>query len=429
MRVWLITIGEPVPIGDEAGARIMRAGLLAHHLAGRGHDVTWWTSTFDHTRKVHRFAEDRSVRVGDGLEIRLLKGRGYARNISLARIVDHRQVAAKFAAQAPACPKPDVVVCSLPTLELCTEATRYGRAARVPVVLDVRDLWPDLFLDAFPPLLRLLARLALTPMYREARKACAAATAITGITDEFVRWGVARAGRAVGPLDRSFPMGYPTLQLTDGARDGAEAFWREWGVVRDDGRMTACFIGSLTRVFDMETVLAATARLRERGCPFRLVVCGAGPRLEELRRAAGNRPDVLFPGWVDAAQIHVLMRLADVGIDPLPDHLNWTSNINNKAIEYLSAGLPVVASPAHGVLHDLIVQNGCGFTYEVGDADGLANGLQRLSADRDGLVRMRRHAAELFARRFRAESVYAEVEAYLGEVVAAFREGRAGSPA
>lgn len=42
MRVWVIKAGEPLPI-DADRPRKFRAGWIAHTLAARGHDVTWWT--------------------------------------------------------------------------------------------------------------------------------------------------------------------------------------------------------------------------------------------------------------------------------------------------------------------------------------------------------------------------------------------------
>ena len=48
------------------------------------------------------------------------------------------------------------------------------------------------------------------------------------------------------------------------------------------------------------------------------------------------------------------------GIDPLPDRYDYLASINNKAVEYLSAGLPVVSSPRHGVLYELLEREECG---------------------------------------------------------------------
>ena len=85
----------------------------------------------------------------------MLHGCGYSSNVSLARFRDHRQVAERFAAAAAAEPRrPDIIVAGLPTIELCLESTRYGKQRGVPVVLDMRDMWPDVFLELLPPALR-----------------------------------------------------------------------------------------------------------------------------------------------------------------------------------------------------------------------------------------------------------------------------------
>ena len=55
LRIWLLREGEPLP-GDQR-PRLMRTGLLAEWLAGKGHEVTWWCSTFNHQSKTYRSDE------------------------------------------------------------------------------------------------------------------------------------------------------------------------------------------------------------------------------------------------------------------------------------------------------------------------------------------------------------------------------------
>ena len=207
MRIWLITVGEPLPI-DGRGDRLLRTGMLASFLAARGHEVLWWASTFDHIRRAQRFPTDTTVSLRDGSRIRLLRSVGYRRTVSIRRIVEHGGVARKFARQAEYEPAPDVVLCSLPTNELALAATRYGRRHRVPVVLDIRDLWPDLLLDHAPRWGRWPARVLLAPMFRWAREACSGATAIIGVTPGYVEWALDNASRLRSALDQDFPFGY-----------------------------------------------------------------------------------------------------------------------------------------------------------------------------------------------------------------------------
>jgi len=424
MNVWLIKIGEPVPVGEAANDRLYRTGALAHFLAARGHQVTWWTSTFDHSRKKHWFEDDATLRPQAGLEIRLLHGCGYRSSLSLARMRDHRQIGRKFAQAAAAhTARPDVIVVALPTIELSLEAVRYGQARGVPVVVDARDMWPDIFVDAAPKAARPLARWLLGPLFRRAREAFAGATAIIGPTEGFVAWGLERAGRERTDLDLAFPFAYESEAPSADAISRAEVYWEEHGVTASGGPPVACFVGTLGRQLDLETVINAAHRLAAANAPWRFVICGLGDRLEDYREQAGDLPNVVFPGWVDQAQIYVLLRRATVGLDPLPDRYDFLVHINNKAIEYLSAGLPIVSTPARGVLADLLVHEGCGASYNYGDAEGLARLLTGILGQPERLAAMRREAQRLFDERYTAKEVYGGMEAYLTEI--AGQPGRA----
>ena len=52
LRIWIIKIGEPVPVCP-GNYRLMRAGMLAQIAVNRGHDVLWWTSAFEHFTKTN----------------------------------------------------------------------------------------------------------------------------------------------------------------------------------------------------------------------------------------------------------------------------------------------------------------------------------------------------------------------------------------
>ena len=59
MKVWLVKLGEPLPV--DGNRRLHRYGILAEMLSQKGHEVTWWTSTFDHWDKKQRFETDKAL--------------------------------------------------------------------------------------------------------------------------------------------------------------------------------------------------------------------------------------------------------------------------------------------------------------------------------------------------------------------------------
>jgi len=426
MKVWLVTMAEPLPLGRTKDDRLHRTGQFARFLARQGHEVVWWTSTFDHLRKVHHFKGDTTARITAELSLQLLAGCGYSRNISFRRILDHRQVARKFALVAAECSEPDVIVAAFPTIELCCAATEYGNLRGIPVIVDMRDMWPDIFADAMPTIIRPFSDLLLGPLHLKTRRACTSATAITGMTEAFVDWGIRRGGRKRGCLDRAFPFAYEREDIPAGELAAAERSWNELGVDKGRAALTVCYFGAMGVQLDLTPVIEA-ARILSADTPVRFVLCGCGQRLEEYRRRAQGLANVYIPGWVNRAQVWSLMRRSDVGVDPLPDRKDFLSTINNKAVEYLSAGLPVISSPSKGVLHDFLASHGCGMSYSAGATGEFVDILRRLWMAPSSLREMSARALSVFESQFSTDIVYPRMTAHLSEVIASRRAQAADS--
>lgn len=424
MHISLLTIGEPLPMDGE-NIRLHRVGMFAKFLVARGHRVVWWSSTFDHINKKHRYARDTTIDLSDRYRIKLLHALEYKKNVSIHRILNHRRIAGKFIRLAETEPKPDIILSSLPTLELCLAATKYGKEKKVPVILDVRDLWPDIFLDLVPLPLRKLGRVALFPMFETLKNACADTTAIIGLTPDFVDWGLKQANRRRTFLDRYFPMGYSNAHPGAKAVGDAQNFWAAQGLpCGSDKKFIACFFGTMGRQFDLETVIEAAKKLSGRELPFHFVLCGSGDNFDYYRKMAGGCGNITFPGWVNSEQIWVLMRMSAVGLAPYLSTRNFTINLPNKPVEYFSAGLPVVSSLS-GVLEELLRSNDCGVTYPNKNPDSLVAALVDLYDNPGRLRGMSENAHALYREKFVAEKVYTDLMDHLELVCDSYRKQHA----
>lgn len=422
MKVWLIQIAEPLPI-DDGKQKLLRTGMLAKTLAGRGNNVVWWTSSFDHFRKRQRSDKDTFKDIGRNYRICMMRGIGYKKNVSLSRLIDHYMVAEKFRKLSEKEEKPDVIVASFPSIELGLAAAEYGKKNGIPVILDMRDMWPDIFVDFVPPAIRGVARFFLKPMFNNAHRACSMATAICGITEPFVEWGLKTGSRDKTVLDKSFFMGSVDERPDDNSFKEAGEYWDKMGVRKEEGRPIICFSGSVSWQFDIKTAILAVRKIRSSGTAVKLVICGDGDKLEYYKNIARRDENVVFTGWVNMAKLYVLMRRASAGLDLLPDRYDYLATINNKAVEYFSAGLPIISCPRKGVLYDLLKERRCGLSYDNGDVDGLSVILKyMLCNDADKLSEMSREASELFKEKFMAEKIYAEMAGYIEKVADSFKD-------
>lgn len=413
MNVWLIHAGETLPI--DGPVRLFRYGMLAQTLCAAGHHVTQWAPTFNHFTKQQRADKDTAVAVNGQYRIELLFGRGYQRHVGLRRILFHHQIARALARRVELLPRPDVIVAAIPTLELSAVATDFAARHGIAVVVDIRDLWPDVFLTVLPRAVRGLCRPLMRPLERKADQICQRATALVGVSRDYLAWGLRHARRPRSELDRVIPLGYRPTVLTSDERRQVEARWTARGI--DPRRvLRCCYFGTLGNSSGVETLIAVARRLCHAGdADIQFIVCGKGPREKRLRSLASDLPNVRFLGWVTAPDIAVLSQWSDVGLSLYQGDV--LQSLPNKPIEYLAGGLPVL-STLSGELAELLDAHGCGRTCDPGDVAAMAQTLRAWKADPQGRARMSRNALTLFRRQFDADEVYGAMVALLEEVVA-----------
>ncbi len=407
MKIWLTEIGEPLPV--DAGARLMRCGLLAQTLAARDHEVTWWASTYDHARKTYRRSAAGTVSPSPHLRLELLHASGYRRNVSLARIRHHRTIARQFTARADAVPPPDLLYCCVPTLELTEAALRYAKTRGIPVVVDIRDKWPDIFVDALPAPMRAIGRLLLHSEFRRARYVFENAATILAVSDGYLDWGLRHAARPRRSWDAVFPHAYPrpTLDAAAAARSRGEL--EALGV--DQRRVVCAFVGSFGRTYDLGTVIDAARLLQRAGRDdVQFVLAGDGEQRAAWQAQAAGLPNVVLTGWISGDAIAVLLGMARLGLAAYARHA--PQGLPIKLFEYLSAGLPVVSSLG-GETERFLKDSACGVTYAAGDALALAALLQQLVADDTARREMSRRALARYNAEFSAQQVYGRLADHL----------------
>lgn len=416
MNIWLLHVGEELPVDNNP--RLFRYGHLAEALANRGHYVLRWAPTFQHARKQQRFDWDALVEVRPGYQIQFVHAAGYRRNVSWARFRSYQQLARNFARLAPTHKAPDVIVSGIPSPAWCDAALQFAAPRSVPVVVDVRDLWPDIFLTATPPIAKPIARRLLSPFFAQTSSICQRASAITGVSQSYLDWGLQNAGRTATGADRVFPLGYQPHKFTPDELASKTGWLRAQGV--DPQKTIACFFGLFEKSYDLSTVLRAARQMQVAGDDrVQLVLCGKGGKEASLRREVAGLDNVILPGWVDPGTIAALMRVAKIGLAAYaPGALQ---SLPNKPFEYMAGGLAILSS-LPGELAQMLDEHQCGLTYAAGDSKALAGCLTRLAGDKDQLCNLRSNAYQAFDTNYRARKIVRQMAEHLETVPRSARQ-------
>jgi glycosyltransferase involved in cell wall biosynthesis len=383
----------------------MRSCLIADALAAQGATVTWWAATLDHKTKTFIAGAGHVDRSRPGVEIRLLHGRPFTKNVSLQRLLHEQDVARDFRRRAEEAQPPDLILASLPTIDLADAATVIAGRLGVPSFVDFRDLWPEVFLDV-SPLPRVLTRIAIWPQFRKARRALSRATGIISITPKFLDEALALAGRTRRPVDRAFVLAYPRPRYREDELQSAVERWRARGLRLDGSETILCYFGVLSefQMFDaaLEGITSLDPAVRQR---LRFVLCGQGSWLEKLRaRAAQDVPELLVPGHVDGPDIAALISFAKAGLLLYPNRKDYLISYPNKVGEYLSGGLPILSSLG-GASGQLIRERSCGVCVAPTGA-GWAQGLRAFLIESTAFRDMRDNARRAYDEIFNAGEVY-----------------------
>jgi len=185
------------------------------------------------------------------------------------------------------------------------------------------------------------------------------------------------------------------------------------------GAFVVGWVGRMTAIKRVPDVLAAFARLRDRGIDARLCLVGDGPDRELVERRArevGVTRHTLFLGY--QREIGPYYSLFDVLL--LTSGNEGTPAV---AIEALAAGTPVVTTDVGGV-SDVVADGLDGILVADGDIEAVAAALERLARDPELARRMGAAGARRVADRYRVERLVDDVDALYRELLAA-----AGLPA
>jgi glycosyltransferase involved in cell wall biosynthesis len=174
-------------------------------------------------------------------------------------------------------------------------------------------------------------------------------------------------------------------------------FRRQWDA---NERFVALYAGAHGTANNLETVLAAAERLRDRK-EILFVLVGDGKEKASLEAAAraASLDNVRFEPAQAKEAMPDVVAAADVCLATLRDIPLFRTTYPNKVFDYMAAAKPTLVA-IDGVIRQVLEESGGGVFVPPGDPQALAEALARLAANRAECIRMGERARAFVLQRF-----------------------------
>ncbi len=407
MNIWLISAFEPTPVDN---TRPMRFMGIADAAIALGHKVTFFTTTFKHGNKTQRYHQHTYHTVIPGsYELVFLHSKPYKGNITVQRMLAHRDLAKKLLAEVQTrTDKPDIIYISLPPLSTVQAICKWAKEHNIPVVVDIIDPWPAVFLKAFPTPVKGAGKILLSPFYKKLSYILNNCAAVTAISKQYTDWTTTFYNKP-----RPTAYFYPAIQFAE-VKEAFKALATTTPKPTD--KLRIIYAGSLASSYDIPTILGAAAIIEQKyPGKTEFLIAGTGTQEDLVKAKEKELSNIKYLGWLGQDQINTQFYLADIG---LTQHVpGATQSVTYKLFDYLGAGLPILNSLV-SEMAAIIEDNKVGFNNISGDPASLAQNVERFLTDPSLLPAYKSNALKLTAEQGDAQVVYSKLVHFIEQFAA-----------
>jgi glycosyltransferase involved in cell wall biosynthesis len=398
----------------EMGAPAARVSELSRLWAKAGHDVTVLTG-FPHypsgvvpqeyRAKLRRLIMREDF---DGVRVERTWLAALPNHKTWERILNYSSFTVSAALRGSFLDSPDVVIATSPQLLECLAGLWIATLKRVPLVFEIRDLWPEsLTLDANSGL-NMQVRVVLSKisnlLHRHSRH-------IVVVTPAFKKYLIEHCN--VSPEKISIVMNgvEPDVFTPNGETDSVvEEF-------QLGGRFVVSFIGVLGNAHGLSTVAHAAARLRETRPEVLLLLVGEGAdksNMQSLSAAMGLK-NLIIIGQQPRSKIPALIRASSACMVLLKKSEIFKTVIPSKVLEFMACGRPVILG-VEGQARELVNEADCGVCVPPEDPASLAGAIEKLYSDCELRERLGRNGRNYVVRYLSREQTARDYIAVLQRV-------------
>jgi glycosyltransferase involved in cell wall biosynthesis len=257
----------------------------------------------------------------------------------------------------------DALLLSIPPIFSIPSALFVARLKRIPLILDVRDLWPQAATSLGELKDNFATHLTESLMNMCYRKAAQIAVVTRGIRDALLEAGIAREKIHL------ITNGVDNEIYHPGSEERGRAVFRALGC---EDKFIVLYAG-VVGIIHGPWVIGETARLLKDHHDIAFVVIGDGVKKAELEamKLEYGLGNLYLLGNMQPSNLLPYLQGADLGLSTLQNTYFCEGTIPVKIFSYMACGLPVVFA-GRGEGRQIVQDNGAGFCLEAEDPQALA---------------------------------------------------------
>lgn len=361
MNIWIVNhYAIPPSMGG-----LVRHYYFSKYLEEKGHHVKIFTSSKIHNADINIIQDKRlyAEKSMDGIEYTFVKSRNYFGN-GLRRILNMvefpfkiNQVMKLFAKKE----YPDVIYTSSPDLFVAFFALRFGRKRGIPVVTEIRDLWPESII-AYNNITR--KNLIIKVLYQLEKWIYKKSDRLIFTMAGGAKYIKDKNWDHIINLDKVYHVNNG-IDLSE-VEENQKKFKISDEELEDDSYFKIIYAGSIRRANGVELIVEVAALLQEQGYEnIRFLIYGDGTELENIQKICDIKGlrNVFFKGKVEKKYIPYILSRGNLNfMHGKVTHIMKYGCSPNKLFDYIASGVPILSDLTTNF--DLIKQYNLGYVVE-----------------------------------------------------------------
>jgi len=400
MNIWLISIFEQTPVDNVFSTRFIS---IAEEALKKGHKIHFFASTFKHNTKNQRFQETKTTEININYKLTFVKSNKYKKNIGLMRLISHYKFGEDLIEILDKDEKPNLILIAFPPIHLSYKVINWAKNNNIPVIIDIIDPWPDIFINAFPKLLKNIAKILFFPLAKKVKYIFNNVDGVTAISNQYLNW--AKLNSKIGLKTKCFypAVDFKSIQLKYKINSN--------NLIKNNEVITVIYAGSLASSYDIPCILNAARELsRNYSEKIKFKIAGVGPQLPLIIDYIKDYNNLEYLGRLSKEELMKHYFYSDLG---LTQHKAGASqSVTYKLFDLLGNGLPILNS-LQSEMNDIILKNKVGLFNNPGDYLKLTENIKYFYYNKEILNIYKTNSLKLTSEEGDTNRVYSDMVKFL----------------